>query len=319
MSFTSAFIQAFFQSIYNKMIIKQFSEDQIKPAAKLCRQNLENDIMPDFLLKEKTFGDPDFDPELTLVGYNEDSETPVAFIQAVIRKRDNGKVAYIKLLCVDSNERRKGWGTKLFKEISKKIFEIGANKIRVGESYPNYFMPGVDPFYTEAVCFFENNGFKKFGDTSNLSVDLLANDFSSADDEKKLLQKKITVRRAAASDKEKVLKWIDKVFPVWNAEVSESFSHDKPAIFIAESGGKIKGFSVHEVNNKGTGWFGPMGTDDSARGKGIGKVLLLKSLQDLKDMGFVKAIIPWVGPIPFYADNCNAKVDRVFWRYEKLI
>src|SRR3990172_11967053 len=130
------------------MIIKNFTEEYLQPAAKLCRQNMDFDIMPDFLLKEKTFGDIDFRTDLTLLGFNEDVKNPVAFIQGVIRDRGKEKTGYIKLVCVDSNERRKGCASKLYLHIEDKFRENGIKKIRVYESYPNYFMPGVDPFYT---------------------------------------------------------------------------------------------------------------------------------------------------------------------------
>ena len=60
-----------------------------------------------------------------------------------------------------------------------------------------------------------------------------------------------------------------------------------------------------------------MGTSIKSRGKGVGAVLLKRCLQDLKNLGFKKAVIPWVGPIPFYSKFANAHVSRVFWRYEK--
>ncbi|MCF7840231.1 MAG: GNAT family N-acetyltransferase, partial [Candidatus Marinimicrobia bacterium] len=71
--------------------------------------------------------------------------------------------------------------------------------------------------------------------------------------------------------------------------------------------------------NVGTGWFGPVGVDPKFRQYKIGKVLSLKVLHDLKKRGFAMAIIPWVGPIPFYQRLCKAMVDRVFWRFEKQL
>lgn len=300
-------------------MIKNFSEKYLKPAAKLCRQNMEFDIMPDFLLKEKTFGDPDFNPDLTLLYFKNENEEPIAFIQGIIRKRENKKIGYVKLLCVDSNERRKGIASELYKNIEEKFSNENVEKVRVYESYPNYFMPGVDPFYTEAVCFFERLGFKKFSDTSNLSVDLLAQSFDSQKDEEKLKKENIICRRAEKDEKDKILKWIENKFPAWTYEVSESFKNNPLTLYIALLNNEVKAFSAHEANNKGTGWFGPMGTDESLRGKGVGGILLKKSLLDMKNMGFVKAIIPWVGPIPFYMHYANAKVERVFWRYEKTL
>jgi GNAT superfamily N-acetyltransferase len=301
------------------MLIKNFSEEFLQSVAKLCRQNMVYDIMPDFLLREKTFEDIDYNPELTLVSFIPGSQLPAGFIQAVVRRRDTGKVGYIKLLCVDSNERRKGIASDLYRKIEEKFKINDVKVIRIYESYPNYFMPGVDPFYTEAVCFFEKKGFKKFGDTSNLSADLLEQNFSTSLDEEKLEQADIVIRRADKKDSEKVFRFIDNIFPAWHSEVSEAFKNNPISLFIALFNGEVKAFSAYEGNNRGTGWFGPMGTDNSFRGKGIGSVLLKKCLADMKEIGFVKAVIPWVGPIPFYMNYANAKVERVFWRYEKIL
>jgi len=301
------------------MIIKNFSEEYIKPVAKLCRQNMPRDIMPDFLLQEKTFGDPDYDSELTLVGFHKETEMPIAFIQAVVRERDSGKYGYIKLLCVDSNESRKGYAKKVYDIVEQKIILQGAKRIRIYESYPNYFMPGVDPFYTEAVCFFERMGYRKIGDTSNLVADLSLQSFNTESEEEKLSSEGIIFRRAEIADKEKIINWLANKFPAWIGETSEAFNNKPITLFICERDRNLIAFSAHEGNNKGTGWFGPMGTATELRGKGIGSILLKKCLKDLKEMGFAKAVIPWVGPIPFYMHNINSRVERVFWRYEKIL
>jgi predicted N-acetyltransferase YhbS len=46
---------------------------------------------------------------------------------------------------------------------------------------------------------------------------------------------------------------------------------------------------------------------ESERGKGIGKVLLIKSLQSLREMGYTYAIIGGVGPAEFYEKAVGAK------------
>jgi GNAT superfamily N-acetyltransferase len=310
------------------MIIKPFSGDNLQPAAELCRLSMEYDNMPDFLLREKTFGDPDYSSKYTLLAFNNENEMPVGFVQGIIRtagvsshkavKKTNKNIGFIKLICIHPDERRKGIASRLYRKVENRFLRTGVGLIRVYESVPNYFMPGVDPMYTEAVCFFERNGFKKFGDTSNLLANLNA-DFSTAAEESRLLKKNIVCRRAEISEKKEILTWVEKKFPEWAPEVSKSFNNDPVSLFIATLGGRIKAFSAHEVNNKGIGWFGPMGTGKSLRGKGIGGILFRKSLLDMKEMGYQKAIIPWVGPIPFYMHYSNARVERVFWRYEKIL
>ncbi len=296
----------------------QFTVEMLPAAAKMLRSNMERDIMPDFLLNEKTFGDPDFSPGLTEV-IIDDNQNIAAFIMGVIRQRDDGPMGYIKLFAVDFNHRRKGIGTSLLRSVEEKFKYMGVNKVRLFESWSNYYMPGVDPFYTEAVAFFERNGYKKFNDTSNLSADLTIRDFDTAREEKELENANIKIRRAEQSEKAEILDWIDSTWKAWHGEVETAFRNDPVSLHIARIDGKVRAFSAYECNNIGTGWFGPMGTGPEFRGKGVGGILLKRCLRDLREMGFVKAIIPWVGPIPFYMHHCGSKVSRVFWRYEKEI
>jgi GNAT superfamily N-acetyltransferase len=185
----------------------------------------------------------------------------------------------------------------------------GVKQIRVYESFPNYLMPGIDPFYSEAICFFERLGYKKIGDTSNLVADLSLQDYNTDADEKLLLKEKIIIRRAEEKDRAKLFNWLLKNFAAWSGEVISAFQNNPITLFIAEQDGNLLAFSANEGNNKGTGWFGPMGTDPALRGKGVGGILLKKCLKDMKEMGFVKATVPWVGPIPFYMHYADAKVE----------
>lgn len=66
------------------------------------------------------------------------------------------------------------------------------------------------------------------------------------------------------------------------------------------------GFACYESTAKN--FFGPTGTLESERGKGIGKVLLIKSLESLRELGYVYAIIGGVGPAEFYEKAVGAKI-----------
>jgi len=301
------------------MKIINFSEEYLKKTAKLCRQNLVYDVMPDHLLREKTFGDPDYREDLTLLAVDDDEKEVAGFIQGVIRNRKDGRYGYVKLLCVSKDNRRNNIAQQLYDILEDKFRDEEVKVIRVGESYPNYLMPGVDPYYTEAICFFERNSFEKFNDTANLVVELTQQEFDTKDAENHLHIENIFVKRAEQKDKEKVLDWLQNAFEGWIPEVTEAFNCDPIPLFISGKAGSVWAFSAYEVNNKGTGWFGPMGTDIATRGKGIGAVLLKRCLKAMKEEGFTKAIIPWVGPIPFYMHYANAKVNRIFWRYEKKL
>lgn len=301
------------------MNIEQFNEKHLAAIARFCNEHMERDTMNEALLRENTIDDADFDPELTLAAFDSESGEPLGFIMSVIRHRDDGPMGYVKLLCVDKEHRREGIARTLYLKTEDVMKQRGVKKIRAYESWPNYFMPGVDPYYTEAICFFERMKFKKIGDTSNLLSDLRGQDFSTEVEENNLLKENIVCRRAEEKDKDEIFKWIASNFAAWKYEVESSFKNDPISLHIALKDDVPLAFSAHEANNKGLGWFGPMGTEEALRGKGVGGILLKRCLKDMQDMGYTHAIIPWVGPIPFYMHYSGARFDRPFWRYEKEV
>lgn len=249
------------------------------------------------LLDEKVFQDPDYDPERCLL--TDDSS---AFGMAVTRS--NG-MSYLKLLCVAPEARRRGWGTKL-------LSALESGTMRAWESHPNYLLPGQDVRYTDGVLFLEKRGYRKVGETFNLVCDL-TQDFRDPQPDH------FQVRRALHTDREQLMVLVDLHFSVWRAEVTAMFANHPVSVHVAFQHGELLGFSGYDSNNRGTGWFGPMGTHPKARGTGMGRALLRCCLEDLKEQGHAVAIIPWVGPYGFYAQHCGARIDRVFWRYEKTV
>jgi len=51
-----------------------------------------------------------------------------------------------------------------------------------------------------------------------------------------------------------------------------------------------------------------MGSDDSVRGRGVGKILLLMALHDMRANGYGYAIIGGVGPAEFYTKVSGAVI-----------
>lgn len=125
--------------------------------------------------------------------------------------------------------------------------------------------------------------------------------------EKKLLEKeKIIFRRTIAPEKHLVSEWVMEQFGTyWQSEVEVAFSRQPVSCWIAQRGNQILGFACYESTARN--FFGPTGTLESERGKGIGKVLLIKSLLSLREMGYAYAIIGGVGPAEFYEKAVGAK------------
>lgn len=296
-------------------LIRTFLKKDYLPVLGFLNSNLDFDRFDEKLLHEKLEGDPYWQQEKTLICYEHDRI--IGFMQGVLREIEGKKLGYIKLMAVMREYRRQGIATALFEQLTDLFKKDGVSVVRIYDSPMNYLMPGIDPRYTEAVCFALRMGFKRFADTSNLLVDLYSDAWETIEEEASLNEHDIIICRPDFSEKNEVLEFVQKNWTLWEYEVRRAFENNPPSIHIARLRGEIKAFSAHEANNKGMGWFGPMGTHPDLRGKGIGGILLKRCLLDMKKSGYQKAIIPWVGPIDFYAHHAGARVDRVFWRFEK--
>ena len=293
------------------------NEKDLEAVTELCSRAMQFDRFFRELIFEKTFGDSDFDRDLNLVDDQEGNIQGLA--SGVIRTRDNTPVGYVKLLAVDPDFRERGIGSQLLTELESRFKEKGCQKVRIMDSAPNYFMPGLDFRYTEGTCFLRKRGYIQDGENLNLLADLQY--FLTEFDEEieKLSKNGIEVRRAFMANKDDVLKMVVSEWPGWFSEVDATFRHDPPTLFIALRDKQPVGFSAYDSNNVRTGWFGPMGVLPSERKLGIGQIVCKLCLAEIKKQGFHTSVIPWVGPVRFYSKTCNAVNDRVFWTYEKQL
>ncbi len=117
--------------------------------------------------------------------------------------------------------------------------------------------------------------------------------------------KGVTLRRARAFEKHTVAEFARVNFsPKWVSEVEVAMSRQPISCFIATRDKEILGFVCYETTQRG--FFGPTGVSEAARGLGLGKALLFKALEGLREIGYAYAIIGGVGPREFYAKNCGA-------------
>ena len=123
----------------------------------------------------------------------------------------------------------------------------------------------------------------------------------------KLDDQGIILRRANAYERHIVADWVGEHFsPKWVSEVKIAFSRQPITCFIATRDKEILGFACVETTAKG--FYGPTGVSEAARGTGIGKALLFRSMEALKDSGYVYGVIGGVGPKEFYAKAIGATI-----------
>jgi GNAT superfamily N-acetyltransferase len=127
----------------------------------------------------------------------------------------------------------------------------------------------------------------------------------TADLYSKIHDQGITLRRARAFEKHTIAAFAREHFSEkWASEVEVATTRQPISCWIATRNREILGFSCYETTQRG--FFGPTGVIESARGTGLGKALLFKSLESLREMGYAYGIIGGVGPRDFYEKNCGA-------------
>ncbi len=299
------------------MIFEELKKSDIPELTSLAKRILILDELSEDIIYEKSFGDPFYQSDLNWVA-REDNKM-VGFLIGAFRNYEKGKLGYIKLMGVLPQWRRKSVGKLLLERIEDVLRKQDVTEIKVMDVPLNYFMPGLDPRYTEGVVFLQQNGFEKVGENINMDVDLTSIDLETSEDEKRLSKEGIYIRRAEHTDYTQIIKFIESEWKLWAHEVSQAFDNKPISLHIAQSQDQIVAFSAYNGNNRGLPWFGPMGTDKSMRGKKIGEILLKRCLADQKTDGFSHSIIPWVGPAGFYLKAVNAHISRIFWTYKKSL
>lgn len=116
----------------------------------------------------------------------------------------------------------------------------------------------------------------------------------------------VTVRRAMVHESDLVVQWVGSRFAArgWPAECRVAFARQPVACFIAVQGHRPVGFCCAEVTARGM--VGPIGVDPDSRGRGIGRLMLLRVLHDLRSLGYAYAVIGQVGAAGFFARVARA-------------
>lgn len=116
----------------------------------------------------------------------------------------------------------------------------------------------------------------------------------------------VRIYRAFPGEKARVLRSLRALAPHWAGEVEVALSQMPATCFLAFLGGKPVGFACYDATAKG--YFGPTGVLPAARGKGIGRALLLTTLYAMRDAGYGYAIVGWAGDAaPFYKKTVGAR------------
>ncbi|MCK7582595.1 MAG: GNAT family N-acetyltransferase [Chromatiales bacterium] len=90
----------------------------------------------------------------------------------------------------------------------------------------------------------------------------------------------------------------------WASECDVAFANRPISCHIATESGAIRGFACYD--STGRGLFGPIGVALEARGRGIGRGLLLSCLHAMSAAGYAYAVVAGVEAAEFYQRTVGA-------------
>ncbi|MBN1341066.1 MAG: GNAT family N-acetyltransferase [Phycisphaerae bacterium] len=228
----------------------------------------------------------------------------------------------LRVFAVEESHRRRGLASRMLGQLEEVLRRRGASEILALYGAPGYFMPGLDPRYTAALCLLQRQGYERTNVVVNMAVPLNGRQSFEAlarSSERRIRRHGAHVRRAEPTDRSSLKAWVSQHFPGgWSLEADLAFDETPIPIWVAIRNARLVGFALYDADLF-TGGFGPTGVAEEARGLGVGGALMLRTLADMQARGYGECEIAWVGPVGFYAHTCGARINRTLWQMSKKL
>lgn len=259
--------------------------------------------------------DENFDPEYFLVA--KEQGAIAGFVLGMHPRRmplgdadPNGTRSWITALAVDPSADFETAGSLLIGELEQRFKRIGKRECWVSTYPPGYFTPGIDQNnYRTLLQLFLSSGYQKQKEALSMDAPIVLFQLSDAvkAKERQLLSQGISIRTYERNDLFSFLSFLEKTMPSdWVRverrnlrKISEGTFRERQITVVVHQN-EIIGYCQFEGSH-----FGPFGVSDAFQGRGIGTVLLARTLDRMRTEGLHDAWVMWT-------DDVAAKVYGKF-------
>lgn len=297
--------------------IEPFSPAYTAQVLDLWNRMLKLDAITIDTLEARVLLDENFDPETFLVAVEGDKV--VGFVVGTYPSRvplgehdPKGDRCWITSFAIRENYQRKGLATRMFNLLLEKFKSLGKRECYIATYAPGYFVPGVDiREYDNALLFLKKLKFEEVYRPLSMDAQLPLFKIPSEVEKKEieLANSGIIIRPFVRSDLMEFLKFLEKNMPSDWVRVARAnlrditrgiFQPDQIFVAISLKTEEIVGYCQYEGSH-----FGPFGVAEKYQGKGIGTVLLARTLDRMRAKGYHNAYVLWT-------DDVAAKVYSKF-------
>jgi mycothiol synthase len=286
--------------------------------------SLWNRALPFDAITEDTFEtrvllDENFDPATFLVA--RDNKGVAGAVLGIHPRRiplgdadPQGTRCWITALAVRPDLTTETTGKALLDEVEQRFRALGKKECRVSDYPPGYFTPGVDgKAYPALLNLFRTQGYAPFHEALSMDASIVLFQVPDATlaVEQRLAQEEIRIRHYRRTDLVEFLAFVEATMPTdWvrverrNLRKIADGGFKERQVTIVTHKGAIIGYCQYEGSH-----FGPFGVSDAFQGRGIGTVLLARTIERMNQDGHHDAWIMWT-------DDRAAKVYGKFGFHE---
>ncbi len=287
------------------MNIRGYESGDEQSIVQLWNSALRNDPINMPVFERKILLEPNFDPRGCILAF--ESATLVGYAQCMVRRYPNYH---------DGLEQGKGWitvfmagtpavGDAVLRSAGDYFAAKGANQLWFSGFTPNYFWPGIDASsYPHLHKMLLDAGYVDASEALAMDAPLWP-EFRLPPDideiERRLEKEGIVVRSPETADLVSLLDFLRTNFSAdWYRHCLDQLSAgaSKSQFTIAVRGREVLGYAQFWDGDGYDWWgpgehFGPFGVKESQRGKGLGSVILKRTLENMRKSGSHHAFFLW--------------------------
>lgn len=309
--------------------LESFQQERFQQVLTCWNQSLIYDGIDEERFKQLILLDENYNPDLFLLALNQ--EKVVGFCYGVRRKipyLERGleeNRGWIVIMGVLPEYQNQGIGTMLCDEVEKRLKDMGTKEITLCAYSPNYFFPGIDKRYQQAISFFENRNYVNRAESVSMQRSLW--DYHMADQYKEKLA-------SLEKDGIHIIRYNDEyMLPLLNY-LLENFGAgwkrnaliamqkkeaEDTILLVVDEQKNILGFCMRKIDGNDAR-FGPFGVSEHLRSKGIGGVLFEYMMQEMKQKGIYYLYFLWTdGAAQRFYERHDVKVYRTYQLYRKEV
>lgn len=286
------------------MIIRSFQGIDTQGLIEIWNQSVPSDGVTLDVLERKVLLDANFEADGLIVA--EEDKSLVGFMVCLVRRVPMEGVGlqenqgWVSMFGVHPEHRRKGIGTHIWKKAEEFFKKRNRKTVSISPYSPNYFVPGLDmEEYVDGIKFLEKMGFKQVVTSLSMDNQIITYRIPEKilENEKRLEKDGITIQPYRRGLLMPYMEFMKKHMPGdWIRLARENLAlltigkFKEEQILVALKGEEIIGYAQFEEEH-----FGPFGVRDDYQGKGIGGVILARTIETMHNRGHHCAWFLWTG------------------------